>query len=268
MKKNVFIISLVLITLSLTAYGFMRSNQSATDIAATVIIDGISEVDATDKDIDKKSVKAFLYDVGPRFNHIKKKDLINLRSFDDYIGQVHAQRIVAYKSLSVILLDNDKQTDTKLTTDSGIFSSAQLELMKSFDYSTNLLLYADYTEKWKESDKIVNSSWTPYLTIVPETQASYNNGEESSIDYLKHNSKENIENITQDKLQSGQIFFTVTKKGLVSNIEIATSSGYPLIDEKIKDLISKSSGNWEAAKTMKGEKIDQTLTVFFGRMGC
>lgn len=268
MKKNLIIICITLLTLSLTAFGCKKNNTSVNDIAKTVNIESVVNDSPVITDVKEKSTPEFVYDVGPRFNSITKKDLLNLKSFNDYIGQEHVNRIVSYKSLSVILLENSQKTDIKLTTDSGMFSTDQLELLKSFDYSTNLMLWADYTEKWEEDGKIEDSYWTPYLTIVPETQAAYKNGKEAMINYLQQNSKELTANLDQDKLKPGQIFFTVTKDGVISNVEIVSTSGFHDLDEKIKALISALPEKWQPAKKANGDNVDQTLTVFYGKMGC
>ncbi len=271
MKKSVILFITVLTALSLTAFGFINWNDSETDQLGT----SSSEIDNFDNpvllDINDKVFPVFpdfFYSVGNRFNSIKKEDLDNARSFSDFIGEDHAQRIVSYKSLSVIILEENKQTDIKETSDSGVLTAAQIELLRSSDYSTNLLIWADYREKNKETGVLEDSYWTPYLTIVPETQAVYGNGNDALINYLKENSKEETVKVQEDKLQPGKLYFTITKDGTISNVKVVATSGYPDVDNKLIELISKAPGTWEPAKNSKGEDVDQVLVISFGNMGC
>ena len=267
MKKSIMF-SAILITVSVTVFGFMKWNDSETNQLETSVIEGSAiDTQALEK-INKRIYSDFIYDIGPRFGPIKKRDLENVNFFSDYIGEEHSQRIVSYKSLGVIILDGDKKTDVRETSNNGLFTRAQINLLQSLPYSTNILIWADYLEKNKITGDLEDTHWTPYLTIVPEKQAVYVSGKEAFVEYLKANSKDVRANVQADKLQPAKLFFTVTKNGIIENVKLDRSSGYPSIDKTMIELITNVPGAWESAKNSKGEKVDQELVISFGLMGC
>jgi hypothetical protein len=268
MKKNIIIFCTSLVTLCLTAFGFMSLNNSETDQAHTLVSKDMAVNKPIIEKIDKKIATKFIYDVGPRFGPIKKGDLDKAKSFSDFIDEEHAQQIVSYKSMSIIIIKDDEQSNIRETGNSGVLTAAQIKFLQSLDYSTNILVRADYTEKNKESGKLESSYATPHLTIVPEKQAEYASGKEALIEFLEEGIKEYTAFIQPDQLQPAKLYFTVTKKGKLENIKLDRSSNFPEIDETMIELISKAPGEWVPAENSKGEKVDQELVISYGLMGC
>jgi hypothetical protein len=142
--------------------------------------------------------------------------------------------------------------------------------MQSLDYSTNFVIWADYEGKNKETGELEDTHWTPYLTIVPEKQAEYTHGKEALKKFLKENSEATRikAKVEPEKLQPAKLFFTVTKTGTIENVRLDRTSNYPLVDNKMIELIKNTPGTWIPAENHKGEKVDQELVVSFGLMGC
>ena len=250
------------------AFGFINWNDSETDQVETLVSEDVASNTQAKEKIKKRVFSDFIYDVGPRFGPIKKNYLDKAKSFADFIGDEHAQRIVSYKLLSVIILEDDRQTDIRETGNSGVFNAAQIVFLRSLDYSTNILIAADYMEKNEETGKVENSTWTPYLTIVPEKQAVYTSGKKALIEFLKEHIKEYTAFLQADQLKPAKLYFTVTKKGTIENVKLDRSSNFPEIDKKMIEMITKTPGKWEPAENSKGEKVDQELVISFGSMGC
>ncbi|MBZ0328195.1 MAG: energy transducer TonB [Altibacter sp.] len=268
MNKKILLVSIALITLTLMAYGFNCMFGSKKDQAVAVNSNSVPADEQIEQQVIHPALPAFSYVVGTRFNSISKTDLQNAKSFSDFIAKEHADRIVSYASLSVITLKDGNQTDSNKTTNSGVFSAAQLALLQSFDYSANILISAKYTEKSFETGELQQSIWTPYLTVVPEKQAVYTTGKEALLDYLKENSKEQRVMVQKNRLKPARLNFTITKNGAVSNAKIVRTSGYSTIDSKMIELINNMPDSWEAAENAKGEKVDQELVFSFGADGC
>lgn len=268
MKKKVIIFCTVLTTLSLTAFGMINWNITEADLAEV----SSNERTVTENQIERKvndNISAdFQYDIGTRFNSITKDELGNARSFSDFIADEHSERIVSFKSLSVTILKDSELTDVEETTNSGIFSIEQINILRSVNYSTNILIKAEYTEKSYLTGDLEDSTWTPHLTIVPDKQAVYEYGNDALLYYLKENSKAKTYIVQKDKLKPAKLYFTITKNGTVSNAKIVRTSGYPTIDKMMIELINKTSGIWQVAENSKGEKVDQELVFSFGSMGC
>jgi len=270
MKKNIIIFSAALVTLCLTAYGFINRNNTEAILLETPVFEEVAvNIQAKEK-IKKRIFTDFIYGVGPRFGAIKKEDLENKNFFSDYIGEEHAQKIVSFKSLSVILLDGDKKTDVRETSNSGLFTDAQISLLQSFPYSSNILIWAEYIEENKENNTIEKAHWTPHLTIVPEKQAICIGlgGKDALSNYLKGSIMEYTVDIDPEELQPAKLFFTVTKNGNIENVYLDRTSNFPEIDKKMIELVTNAPMTWEPAENSHGDKIDQELVVSFGLMGC
>ncbi|PTM08999.1 MAG: hypothetical protein DA407_06740 [Bacteroidetes bacterium] len=268
MKKSILIIFAGVITLGLTAFGIMQSNNSEVNELSesnTIVMSTTA-----DNKIADKIFTDFIYDVGPRFSPIKKTDLDKITSFNDIIGEEHANRIVEYKWVTVVLIIDDKESNVREFGTSDVLTEAQLNLLHSFDYSTNLMIAADYQGKNKETGVLEDTHWTPYLTIVPEKQAEYSEGQDALKVYLKESSKDSRDraNVDPEKLQPAKLYFTVTKNGTIENIKLDRTSNYPLVDYTMIELITKLPGTWIPAENHEGEKVDQELVVSFGLMGC
>ena len=264
MNKKTIFFSIALIILSLLAYGLIGRNDSEKEQLETAMNTSVVSAKKIEKKIDDTPNLDFVYDIGPRFNTIKRDDLVNAKSFSDFIGKEHSDRIESYQSLSVILLEDSNQTDVKKTTNSGVFSADQIKFLRSLDYSTNIMIWADYTEKVKGTGELIESYWTPYLTIVPNKQAVYENGKDALLNYLK----EETTIVQKDKLKSAKLYFTITKNGTISNVKIVRTSGHQSIDNMMIELMHKIPGKWQAAENSKGEKVDQELVISFGSKGC
>lgn len=115
---------------------------------------------------------------------------------------------------------------------------------------------------------LFTETWTPYLTIVPETQTTYSEGIETLLSEIQEQSKALWSQIDTDKSKPARLNFTISKDGTLKNIFIDNSCGYGHIDEKMKTYILKSSEKWTPAKDENGNSVEQELVLFYGAMGC
>lgn len=264
MKKSIIIFSAIITTLSLTAYGFRNWNFStANQEKGTCNKSGVSEYSSR-----KKSAPEFFCAVGTRFASIKKEDLNKIRSIKDFLPEQEIQSIISYKSIQVTILDDATPTELSEIGNSAILTDAQVKLLQSTDYSTNILIRADYRKKNVKTGGLEDSYSTPHLTIVPENQAVYVDGKDALVEYLKENSKEKTTNLEEGKLKPGKLYFTVTKTGTISNVKVVATSGYGSIDKKMIELVTEMPGKWKPAAKLNGENVDQELVLSFGLMGC
>lgn len=268
MKKNSLFFCTVLIALSLTACAYSNKEANEADQPEAMVSQDLASNTEVPIIIKDRISSDFIFDVAPRFNGIKKTDLDKAKSFSEFIADEHANRIVEYYALNVIVLDGDKKTDLRENGTGGDLNEAQIKLLQASDYGTNVLIWADYREKSFETGELENSTWTPYLSVVPEKQAIYKKGKVALIDYLDENSVTERATIETDKLKPATISFAVTKKGTIENAKVNGTSGYPLVDKKLIELISNTSGTWMPAENTEGKKVVQALTISFGKMGC
>ena len=163
---------------------------------------------------------------------------------------------------------DDNESNIREFGTSDVLTEAQLKLLQSFDYSTNLMIAADYQGKNKETGVLEDTHWAPYLTIVPEKQAQFSEGIEALKKYLKDNSEAARTYVIPEKLQAAKLYFTVAKNGIIKHVRLDRSSNYPKVDKKMIEPISDLSGKWIPAENHEGDKVDQELVVSFGLMGC
>lgn len=262
MKKIVYICFIALAVL------FTGSCDS--DIEKLQQADEIAENIQQEKKVEFKVFTDFIYDVGPRFYAISKHDIANIVSFSDIIGEEHANRILSYDSLDVMIFDGDNRSDLSASSEGkdGIFTPAQLELLRSASYSTNILVWAEYREKNKETGELRDTHWTPNITVVPHKQAKFKEGKEALKDYLRVESEPSRADVDPEKFTSAKLYFTVSVDGTIENTWLDRSSGYPEVDKVMIELIGKTKGMWDVAENVKGEKVAQELVVSFGLMGC
>jgi len=267
MKKNILIFTAVLITLSLMAFGIINQNHSTSDQEEVTSTKNIASNIQPDYNLNS-DIPDFHYSVGTRFSGIKKGTVDKAKSILDFLPQEKIDRIMSFQSVKFIILDDNRQTDIIEAGVSAALTEGQIKLLRASDYSTNLLVRADYLIKNKSTNTLENSYATPHLTIVPEQQAEYLDGMDALVDYLKQNSIEETSIVQKNKLQPAKLYFKVDNNGVISNVRTVTSSGYPSIDKKMIELIKKSPGKWKPAENTEGKKVDQDLVFFYGIIGC
>jgi TonB family protein len=263
MKKSILIFCTVLVTFSLMAFGYMnRGNtvtaQEETSSTKTAIFNNDFLYP-----INPQADSDLFYKVDSRFiATITKEKLHNATSIIDILPEKATKSRESYQNARVSILGNDSET-TELG-ESDVLNPAQLELLQSTDYSTNIRV----TSIGREKHKLVDDSLVYYLTVIPEQEAKFSGGHDALIKYLKENSKEKTGIIQQDQLKPGKVNFTVTKNGRIANVELSSTSGYPSVDKALVELITNMPEKWNPATNSKGEKVDQELVFFFGMEGC
>lgn len=263
MKKFCFHLCLSLIAVLLVSCQNQKDCQKAGDIAANT-----TETSPMPEVKNETVFTDFIYEVGPRFQGIDKNKLEQVTKFEDLISPELANKIANYSKLSVTLFEDEQLSPNRIVHSEGQFSEAQLQFLRSMPYSTNFMVRADFEERNSATGKLSSNYSTPHLTVVPTHEAAFRDTKEGLMYYLRTQSKEAREGIDPKKLTPAKLFFTVTRDGNVENVHLDRSSGYPLLDKKMIELISKTSGQWDPARTHKDEVIDQELVVSFGLLGC
>lgn len=268
MKKKFLFFGVLIIILSFTTYGFINweNIKPASEESALVINNEILPSEQPKK--DNKVFEGFIYDIGPRFAAIKKSDIDNATSINDFFDEEHIERIEKLNAVSVILVIDDKQSEIREIGKNEMLNKEQLTLLHSLDYSTNFIIRTDYLEKNDVSGMLEHAYSTPHLTIVPEKQASHFMTKETLKSYFKENCKDVLENVDPEKFLAAKLYFTVAKDGTVKNVKLDRDSGYPEVDNRMIELINKLPGTWDPAENSQGEKVEQELVISFGLMGC
>ncbi len=268
MKKHLLIFSSILFAGGLTAYGILNDNYSYTpqnESSCNVVNVPI----AFTANILKPDVLTdFFYDFGPRFSPISKEDLLKATSVSDFIDEKETRKYDGVGSTTLIIIENDIQTDKRISGKGERLSKEQLKMIESFEYSSNFLLRAVFRTEDSLAESKGENIYYPHMTVVPEKQAIYDGGKDGLLDYFRQENEKNIYNLDEKKLQPAKLSFTVSKNGTVENAELDRTSGYPHIDEAMINLVNNLPGKWKPAENAKGESVDQVLVVSFGMVGC
>ena len=240
MKKSILVVCAVLTTLSVMAVGYMNMNDS-------------EELN-------------IIYNVDSRFMAtISKEDLHKATSVLDIVPKkATGWWKVDFQSVMVAVLQNDDEI--RAMGEEKLLNAEQSKLLQTLDYSSNFYIKARGKDIHPETGRIEN--YVYYFTVIPEKEAEYSGGYDALIDYLKENSKEYTTIIEQDKLQPGQVSFSVTKDGTIDNVKLISSCGYPSVDEVLVEMITNMPKKWTPATNSQGEKVEQELVFFFGLQGC
>ena len=205
MKKNILILSTVLIVLSLTAYVVSSSKVSETIQKETASSEPVAIGKQVVQDFNLSGYPDFVYNVDSRFiANITKEKLHKATSLLDFLPKEQTDKVFRYKSVSVEIIENDMQIFKKNELgDNEVLTPAQLKLLRSTDYSTNFFILARFQEKNEVNGDLIDNYFSPHFTVIPENEAVYKNGNEALIAYLKENSIEKTTIVDKYTLKPG-----------------------------------------------------------------
>lgn len=271
MKKNSSTFVIKLVTLSVLLFSFLSCNTTVkTDqVNAT----GSSDIALVNSNIEgpiNSTIPDLYYGVDTRHAAVKKVDVHNATTIYDFLNEGEKDQIEHINSVRItIVKDNQLSHIQALGTDDKL-TDAQLKILRATDYFSHFTVRTEFTGKNKDTGKLEERFFGPHITVVPEKQATYVNGKDALLTYLKDNSKDDMNMIIDGKLGAIKLSFMITSEGKISNVKHdAMTTGYPSIDEKFMTLLRNIPGKWIPAENSEGEKMDQELVFTFGpRDGC
>jgi hypothetical protein len=259
MKKNTLITSAIAALVGLTAFTYQNPGT-------TYYQDAVYE--NTNEIVNDEPVLTFFYDYGPRFKGILKARIKKATSITDIYLEEDLDHIVSYGKVSLVVIENERQSEIKELSEGTLLTEAQLQLLRSLDYSASFNLRADCKRYNEETGELEDGFHSPHLTIVPEKQTEYNNGKEALLKFLAEGSQKEKAIAQKRTLRPAKLYFTVTKKGTIANVKIGNHSDCKVLDDKMIELLKTLPGKWTPAENHKGEKISQELVVSYGFEGC
>lgn len=272
MKKRLLIFSLIVVTISLTAFSFISFNTSTPEqdhlVALAETTNEItSEPEMVNEPVlvvNKKEPIDFFYTINSRFEAIKKSKIATATTIHDFISEEDSRQIANCYSSEIILIKNDIQTDIRAYGTGETLSASQKELLQSIGNSEHFLVKVNYS---KANSMIFDGEglhFGPHFTVVPEQPATYSDGYKSLLDYINKNKSKNSDQIDDKKLQAVKIAFTISKDGKIENINMDRTTNYPELDNQLINLIKGIPGTWNPAKNANNETVDDVLVLSFG----
>lgn len=267
MKKHLLFICAIIAGISLTAFGYLNYSNTSTDQQVKSSYTNPIPVDYflnLNKEPDEPD---FFYEVDSRFiKTITKEDLQNAKYINDIFTKDEINGIESFWDVNIVILPRDENKFAKGKDNQ--LNPAQLKLLQSTNYSTDFCIEAFCNRQFYETGTMRDECFVYYITIVPENEVEFKEGQQALIDYLKKNSQKEVASIDRERLEAGKLRFVVSKDGKIGDVALESTSGYSSIDDKMLELITNLPGAWEPAKNSKGKKVDQELIFSFGMVGC
>lgn len=255
MKKRIIIFSLIVVTVSIAAYSFINRESK--------VINNSHELErnlpSTPALVKDKEPLDFFFYIGSRFESIKKSDITKATSIYDFISVEDKKQIKTLNATELILVVNDKRTNIREYGTAENLTSEQLNMLQSLDYSKHFVMKAIYENYDSE-----HHDFNPHYTVVPETQATYSEGNKALLQYLKENKSKDNRFIDEKKMQAVKVSFTISANGTMTNVKLDRTTGYPQLDLELKELIKNVPEHWIPAKNQDGNPVDQELVMSFG----
>jgi len=183
MKKIILIFCAVMATLSLTAFGVINWSNTETDLKETTTSKTTFPIVDLTNTVDKSNDLNLLYNVDSRFiNTITKEDLDNAKSIIDILPEQATRKIVSYHDVKVSILGDDSKTIESIEGEGDVLNIAQLNLLKSTAYTTNIFIGAKYKIKNPYYGDLEEYELTYYISIIPEKEAKYANHPDALIE--------------------------------------------------------------------------------------
>ncbi len=266
MKKLIFALSISILALGITAFGFANWGKDGKKEKVTACCMPQGYHNAL-YPMDKLPNPNFEFSLGSRFmTTVSKEKLNSAKSIKDLLPENATHGMESFQNVKVAILNGENETIE--LGQNEMLNDAQLSLLKTSDYSTNFYIRADCKHTSEFNRQVENYDFVYYVTVVPETEARFKDGNKALVDYLKENSIPETADFKKEDLKYGNLHFIVSKNGTIENVRLESSSGHEIVDQKMEQLIRSVSGQWEAAANAKGEKIEQEFVFSFGLIGC
>lgn len=211
----------------------------------------------------------FAYNVGTRFiANITKENLQKAKVVSDIIPVRNKETVQSYHNIELNTFEEGRNHEIKTTGESEFLNAEQKHLLQSMDYTSDFYITGSVKRRNGTNDALLTDTLVLYLSVVPENPATYSEGINGLVAYLKEYSKQDIGIALKEQVKAGKISFIVTKTGGLGEVKLTSTSGYQSIDDKMISLIKHMPGSWEAASNEAGQNVNQELVFSFGLIGC
>ncbi len=209
----------------------------------------------------------FAYGLGSRFdNKLSLEQIRAAKTIIDLIPEYNGESFHSFENVRVSVFGESGEITE--VSNGKMLSEAQLALLKTLEYSSDFNIHAKCKRKTGSEENPTDYDLVYYITVVPEQEAEHVEGKEKLIEYLRKNSINRTSEIGEKELQAGMLHFVVSTDGTIENIRIASSCGLESLDDKMKELIRSTSGQWKCARNTNSEPVEQELVFFYGIIGC
>ncbi|MFP4845566.1 hypothetical protein [Winogradskyella sp. PE311] len=264
MKKSFISYSTGLILLSLLIIGC--SNRNTHKIKTKDLALETKTIESK----NKTGIPDVYYGIDTRHAAVTKAEVHNATTIYDFLNEGEKAQIENINSVKLTIIKDNQLSQIEASGTTDQLTNTQKDILKATEYFSHFTVRTEFKSKNKDTGKLEERFFGPHITVAPEKEATYLDGKESLIEYLKMNSKDGMYVIKDNKLGAIKLSFIVSKEGTVKDVKHdAMTTGYPSIDKNFMNLIKNIPGKWTPAENAKGEKMDFEFVFTFGpRDGC
>ncbi len=195
-----------------------------------------------------------------------KQQLRQAKSIDDLIANYPKEWHKSYELTSLWIKSYQESAGKSIMSQDETLNQEQKQLLHQMNLGGHFEMVINYQQLEGPTGEQLQKRMNLEFTVVPATQANYPQGQKALISYFESN-------MSEDFLTAGTEFstlvvkFTIAKNGKAKDIVITHQSNYQQIDKKMVKLTQQMS-TWIPAQNEKGEKVEQTFELIYGRPGC
>lgn len=269
MKKGILVSCTAIIAIISAIFGLMNFSTTNMRIGQSTCA-GPNEIHVVNPPVITEIIEEELFlKVDSRFiNTITKENLHEAKSVVDIYPSRATEFALEFNSIELHVNQNGEETMEYGENED--LNDAQLNLIKTTGYHTNLQLNSYVQLKNPTSGLLETKHLTYAISVVPEKQAQYLEGQNELYKHIRENTASHtaVYNPSVYHYQPGKVRFTITAEGTLVDAKLTSTSGYDELDELLLELVNSLPANWEPAMNAKGERVDQQLVLFFGNFGC
>lgn len=266
MKKQFLTSSVFFSIISLMAFALVSCNSSNEKSNEQGKISEVPQ-DSLKNRITEESLE-FFFDIHARHSStITNEKLQHVKTLEDLIPENVFAGNVMFKDVRIGIFPRNEEM-VKVVEEGTMLTPDQIALLKTAGYSDDIYIEAFCKRKNEKTGVLEDKCFVDYMTVVPESQAEFKNGDSALLKHLRDKSEPLLRAEDFKKLTIGRTCFTLTKEGEIENVKFESTSGFNEIDDAMIELISNLKGEWIPAKDSLGNAISQELVYIYGVAGC
>ncbi|WP_299125500.1 hypothetical protein [uncultured Tenacibaculum sp.] len=196
---------------------------------------------------------------------ITKDKLSKAKTLKDIVEHYPSNWIEEYVTVEIYRVTKDEAI--KEVGDDINLNSKQQELFNNIHIGDDILIRVVYKDKESLGTNNTKKETNITMTVVPEVSASFREGNEQLVEYLKKNSTVEILNWNFNPMQNATALFTVNEMGEVGNVKVTKTTGIISVDRAIIKMVYKMP-KWNPAINSKGKLVSQQFELIIGEVGC
>lgn len=268
MKRQVIISAISILSLVAISM-FKPETKSETEPLKTKSTESTSPKTSEETLLGPEIDDGFYYEIGSRFLGIRKSDIKDALSIQDFLDPDMFHKVHSYNSIELYRVnDEGRYVGLPLDSQNDTLSLAQLDMLNNADYGTNVTFRIDLMENIYAHGPAIQNLFTPYHTLVPHQEAEYIHGNDVLVRSIRMANYENTKGLRPDDLRPAKMYFTISKEGSIENIQLDKGTGYPRIDLELSNQLKATGSDWKPARDENGKPVAQRLVFFFGLPGC